>query len=253
MTIFTSPLEQFEVTSFIALNSPLLGGVNFSLTNLGFYSLVVLLLSIGVHVLASNDRRLVPSRWSVGLESSYASLHGMVKEQIGSTNEVYLPFIYALFFFIIIANLNGNVPYSYAITSSAILSMGLSFCIFLGVTILGLHRHGVHFFSYFVPAGTPGRMVPMLVLVELISYIARAFSLGVRLFANIVAGHTLLKILSGFLYPMFTMGPLLLLLSVFPMALFTALIGLEIAVSIIQAYVFTILTCIYIKDAIDLH
>ena len=177
----------------------------------------------------------------------------MVKEQIGSTNEVYLPFIYALFFFIIIANLNGNVPYSYAITSSAILSMGLSFCIFLGVTILGLHRHGVHFFSYFVPAGTPGRMVPMLVLVELISYIARAFSLGVRLFANIVAGHTLLKILSGFLYPMFTMGPLLLLLSVFPMALFTALIGLEIAVSIIQAYVFTILTCIYIKDAIDLH
>jgi F-type H+-transporting ATPase subunit a len=251
--IFTSPLEQFEVTSFVALNSPLLGGVNFSLTNLGFYSLIVLFLSIGVHVIASNDRRIVPSRWSIGLESSYASLHGMVKEQIGSTNEMYLPFIYALFFFIIIANLNGNVPYSFALATSAIVSMGLSVTIFLGVTILGLHRHGVHFFSYFVPAGTPLAMVPMLVLVELISYLARAFSLGIRLFANLVAGHTLLKILSGFIYPMFTLGPLMILISVFPMALFTALIGLEVAVSFIQAYVFTILTCIYLKDAIDLH
>ena len=112
MTIFTSPLEQFEVTSFVALNAPLLGGVNFSLTNLGFYSLVTLLLSIGVHVLASNDRQLVPSRWSVGLESSYASLHGMLKEQIGSANEIYLPFIYGLFFFILVSSLAGNVPYS---------------------------------------------------------------------------------------------------------------------------------------------
>lgn len=232
MLIFiTSPLEQFEVTSFLALNSPLLGGVNFSLTNLGFYSLVVLVLSLGIHVLASDGRRLVPSRWSVGMESSYASLHNMVKEQIGSTNEMYLPFIYALFFFILIANLGGNVPYSYAITSSAILSMGLSFAIFVGVTLLGLQRHGVHFFSYFVPAGTPLAMVPMLVMVELISYLARAFSLGVRLFANIVAGHTLLKILSGFLFPMFTMGPLMLILSTIPMSLFIALIGLEIAVS----------------------
>jgi F-type H+-transporting ATPase subunit a len=187
------------------------------------------------------------------MESSYASLHNMVKEQIGSANEMYLPFIYALFFFILIANLGGNVPYSYAITSSAILSMGLSFAIFVGVTLLGLQRHGVHFFSYFVPAGTPLAMVPMLVLVELISYLARAFSLGVRLFANIVAGHTLLKILSGFLFPMFTMGPLMLILSTIPMSLFIALIGLEIAVSVIQAYVFTILTCIYLKDAIDLH
>ena len=205
MTIFTSPLEQFEVTSFVALNSPLLGGVNFSLTNLGFYSLVVLLLSIGVHVLASNDRRLVPSRWSVGLESSYASLHGMVKEQICSANEMFLPFIYALFFFIIIANLNGNVPYSFALATSAVVSLGLSFTIWIACTLLGLYHHGVHFFSYFVPAGTPIGMVPLLVLVELVSYIARAFSLGIRLFRNLVAGHTLLKILSGFLFPAFTM------------------------------------------------
>jgi F-type H+-transporting ATPase subunit a len=252
-TFFTSPLEQFEVTSFIALNSPLLGGVNFSLTNLGFYSLVVLFLSIGVHVIASNDRRLVPSRWSVGLESSYASLHGMVKEQIGSANEVYLPFVYALFFFIIIANLNGNVPYGYTLTTSIIVSIGLSFTIFFGVTILGLYRHGVHFFSYFVPAGTPIGMLPLLVLIELISYLARAFSLGVRLFANMVAGHTLLKILSGMLWPILTSGIIMFFVALLPMAIFLALVGLEIAVSFIQAYVFVVLTCVYLRDAIDLH
>lgn len=253
MTIFTSPLEQFEVTSFVALNAPLLGGINLSLTNLGFYSLVVLVLSIGVHVLASNDRRLVPSRWSIGLESSYASLHGMVKEQIGSANEMFLPFIYALFFFIILANLNGNVPYGYTLTTSIIVSIGLSFTIFFGVTILGLYRHGVHFFSYFVPAGTPLGMVPLLVLIELISYLARAFSLGVRLFANMVAGHTLLKILSGMLWPILTSGILMFIVALLPMAIFLALVGLEIAVSFIQAYVFVVLTCVYLRDAIDLH
>lgn len=249
MTIFTSPLEQFEVVPLLSLNSPLF--INLSLTNLGLYSLIVLVLSIGLHVVVS--ARLVPSRWSVGLESSYASLHSMVKEQIGSANEMFLPFIYALFFFILLANLSGNVAYNFAVATSAIVSLGLSFTIWFGCTILGLHRHGVHFFSYFVPAGTPLGMVPLLVLVELISYIARAFSLGIRLFRNLVAGHTLLKILSGFIYPAFTMGPLMAIVRLLPLGLFTALIGLEIAVSFIQAYVFTILTCIYLKDAIDLH
>jgi F-type H+-transporting ATPase subunit a len=177
----------------------------------------------------------------------------MVKEQIGSANEMFLPFIYSLFFFILIANLNGNVPYSFAIGTSAIVSLGLSFAIFIGVTLLGLQLHGLHFFSYFIPAGTPAILLPMLALVEMISYIARAFSLGIRLFANLVAGHTLLKILSGFIYPILTMGPIMVILAVFPIALFSALIGLEIAVSIIQAYVFTILTAIYLRDAISLH
>lgn len=252
MTIFTSPLEQFEVTSWVGLDASLLG-FNLSLTNLGFYTLVVLFLSIGVHVIASNDRKIVPSRWSIGLESSYASLHGMVKEQIGSANEVYLPFVYALFFFIILANLSGNVPYSFTLTTSAVVSIGLSFTIFFGVTILGLYRHGVHFFSYFVPAGTPIGMLPLLVLIELISYLARAFSLGVRLFANMVAGHTLLKILSGMLWPILTSSILMFFVALVPMAIFLALVGLEIAVSFIQAYVFVVLTCVYLRDAIDLH
>jgi F-type H+-transporting ATPase subunit a len=177
----------------------------------------------------------------------------MVRSQIGVSNEKYLPFIYSLFFFILISNLIGNVPYGFALGTSVIVSLGLSFTIFMGVTLLGLARHRLHFFSFFVPAGTPGALVPLLVLIEFISYIARAFSLGVRLFANLVAGHALLKILSGLLAKLFLAGVLVALVTLVPFAIFTALVGLEIAVSFIQAYVFCLLTCSYLKDAIDLH
>jgi F-type H+-transporting ATPase subunit a len=177
----------------------------------------------------------------------------MVRDQIGTANEVYLPFIYSLFFFIIIANLTGNVPYNYTITTSIVVSLGLSLTIFIGVTILALSIHKVRFFSFFVPSGTPLALVPLLVLIELISYLARAVSLGVRLFANMVAGHTLLKILSSLLFTMFTSSALMFVVTLVPFAIFVALIGLELAVSVIQAYVFSILTCSYLKDAIDLH
>ena len=177
----------------------------------------------------------------------------MVRDQIGAHSEIYVPFIYSLFFFVLIANLFGNIPYSFTVTSSIIVSIGLSFTIFIGVTILGLSIHRLHFFSYFIPSGTPLALVPLLVLIELISYIARAGSLGIRLFANIVAGHTLLKILSTFLYQMFSGSIIVAVLTLIPFSIFIALIGLELAVSFIQAYVLTILTCSYIKDAIELH
>lgn len=249
----SSPLEQFEVTSFVGLNAPLLGHFNLSLTNLGFYSLIVVFLVLSLHVIANNSHKLVPSKWSIAMESSYASVHAMVRDNIGAANEIYVPFIYSLFFFIIIANLNGNIPYGFTVTTSIIVSIGLSVIIFIGVTILGLQRHGVHFFSFFIPSGTPLGLVPLLVLIELISYLARAVSLGVRLFANMVAGHTLLKILSTFLYQLFTTSVVVFFITLIPFAIFVALIGLELAVSVIQAYVFCILTCSYLKDAIDLH
>lgn len=251
--IVSSPLEQFEVVSFLNVNLPLLGYLNLALTNLGLYSLLALFLILGYHVTANNNNKLVPSKWSISLESSYASLLAIVRSQVGSANERYLPFIYSLFFFILISNLVGNVPYSFAVGTSAIVSLGLSVTIFIGVTILGLYIHKVHFFSYFVPAGTPLVLVPLLVLIELISYIARAFSLGIRLFANLVAGHSLLKILSGLLAKLFTAGIFVAVITLIPFAIFTALVGLEIAVSLIQAYVFSLLTCSYIKDALDLH
>jgi F-type H+-transporting ATPase subunit a len=248
-----SPLSQFEVTSLIGVNAPILGHINISLTNLALYTIFILLIVVGLHYYGNNDYNLVPSKWSISLESSFASLNTMVREQIGNHNEIYLPFIYSLFFFILIGNLISNVPYSFAVTASGVVALGLSLTIFIGVTILSLSIHGIKFFSFFIPAGTPLGLVPLLALIELISYLARAVSLGVRLFANITAGHTLLKILSSYLYKLFTGNIIVAVLTLIPFAIFLALVGLEIAVSLIQAFVFTLLTCSYLRDAIELH
>lgn len=251
LLILNSPLEQFEVTNLIGLNAPIFGFLNLTITNLSLYSVLVLFLILSLHYTANNDSKLLPSKWSIALESSFASINSMVKEQIGK--ESYLPFIYALFFFILFGNLIGNIPFSFAITSSAIVSIGLSFTIFIGVTILSLSIHKVRFFSYFIPSGTPLALVPLLVLIEMISYLARAVSLGLRLFANIVAGHTLMKILSTFLYQMFNSSLIVAVVTLIPFTLFIMIMVLEVAVSVIQAYVLCILTSSYIKDAIDLH
>ena len=246
-----SPLEQFEVISLLSLDAPIFGYIGLTLTNLALYSFLIFILIVGLHFMGNNETKLLPSKWSILLESLFASINSMVREQIG--REIYLPFIYSLFFFILIANLLGNIPYSYTITTSVIVSIGLSFTILIGVTILGLSIHKIHFFSFFIPSGTPLALVPLLVLIELISYLARAFSLGIRLFANVVAGHTLLKILSTFLYQMFSGGLIIFIVTLVPFALFLAITGLELAVSFIQAYVFVLLVCSYIKDAIELH
>jgi len=257
MTFIYSPLEQFEVMNLISLNAPIFGYLNLSLSNLSLYSLIVLVLVISLHLAFKgtglNNTKLIPNKWSIALNSAFASINAIVREQIGVRNEMYLPLIYTLFFFIIISNLLGNIPYSFTITTSIILSVGLSFTIFIGVTLLGLSKHGLHFFSYFIPSGTPLALIPLLVLIEVTSYLARALSLGVRLFANITAGHSLLKILSTFLFQMFNSSLIFAILTLIPFSVFIALIGLEIAVSIIQAYVFILLTISYIKDAIELH
>jgi len=246
-------LSQFEVTSLIGLNAPILGHLNISLTNLALYACFILLIVVGLHFYGNNDSKLIPNKWSISLESSYASLSSMVREQIGYHNEVYLPFIYSLFFFILVGNLISNVPYSFAVTASGVVSIGLSLTIFIGVTILAFYVHGIKFFSFFVPAGTPLGLVPLLVLIELLSYSARALSLGVRLFANIVSGHTLLKILSTFLFKLFNSSILIMVLALLPFTLFAGILALEIGVSLIQAFVFTVLTCSYLKDALELH
>ena len=251
ITLISSPLEQFEVTNLISLNAPIFGYLNISLTNLGLYSIFVLTLIVLLHYMWNNNNKLVPSKGSIVLESIFTTINTMVKEQLGK--EIYLPFIYSLFIFILIANLVGNVPYSYTITTSIIVTIGLSFTILTGVTILALYLHNLKFFSYFVPSGTPLALVPLLVLIEVVSYLARAFSLGIRLFANMAAGHSLLKILSTFLYQMFSAGILASILTLIPFSIFLALCGLELAVSVIQAYVFTLLTISYLKDSIYLH
>lgn len=251
--IINSPLDQFEVSSLIGLKLELLNLENFTLTNHSLYMIFVLITIIAIHFYGDNQTKIVPNKWSISLEASYSSLHTMVRDQIGLLSERYLPFIYSIFFLVLIGNLISNIPYSYAVNASAITTLGISVTIFMGVTILSLSIHKIKFFSYFIPGGTPLALVPLIVLIEIISYSARAVSLGVRLFANITAGHALLKILSTFLFKLFSSSILIAVLTLIPFSLFLGLIGLELAVSLIQAFVLTLLVCSYLKDAIDLH
>ena len=249
-----SPLSQFEIRDLLSIDAPMFGNLHISITNIGLYLTIGAILLIIISLLGTNYNKLVSNNWSISLESLYATIHGIVINQINpKAGQIYFPFIYTLFVFILINNLIGMVPYSFASTSHFVLTFSLSFTIVLGATILGFQKHGLKFFSLLVPAGCPLPLLPLLVLIETISYLARAFSLGIRLFANICAGHTLLKILSTFLYQLFTSSILVAIITLIPFALFLCIIGLEIAVSFIQAYVFSLLVCSYIKDVIDLH
>ena len=183
----------------------------------------------------------------------YHTVIGIVKSQINEKKgQVYFPFIYALFIFILVNNLIGMVPYSFASTSHFILTFSLSFTVVLGATILGFQKHGLEFFSLFVPTGCPLGLLPVLVLIEFISYLARNVSLGLRLAANVAAGHLLLNILSTFTYKMYS-GIILAVLSVLPMVFIILFCGLEICIAFIQSYVFIMLTSSYIKDALVEH
>ena len=177
----------------------------------------------------------------------------MVQNQVGPAGRPYFPFIFTLFVFILGANLIGMIPYSFTSTSHIVVTFGLSLSIFIGVTLLGFLTHGLHFLSFFLPGGAPLALAPLLVVLEVVSYSFRAISLGVRLFANMMAGHTLVKILSGFSWTMLSVGGLLGVGALGPFLVVFALTGLELGVASLQAYVFTILTCIYLNDAIHLH
>jgi F-type H+-transporting ATPase subunit a len=248
LPILTSPLESFTVYELLDLD---LLGYSFTITNYMLYLTLTFFVIVYSYILSMDRVSLVDTRYSLALDSSISTISTIVKEQIGSSYEYYLPLVYGLFFYILILNLSGNIPYGFTATTSLVLALGLSLTVWLSVTLIGLQNHGIKFFSFFVPTGTPLALVPMLSLIEMISYIARAFSLGVRLFANTTAGHTLLTILSGFLYPLLSLTGFIIL--IVPGTLFIALVGLEIAVSFIQAFVFNLLLCSYLKDAIYLH
>ena len=249
-----SPLDQFEIRDLISLNAPILGGISLSLTNIGLYLTLGGYLAFILTVMSTNNNKIVPNSWSIAQESVYATVHSIVVGQINEKNgQVYFPFIYVLFIFILINNLVGMVPYSFASTSHFVLTFSLSFTVVLGATILGLSKHGLEFFSLFVPAGCPLGLLPLLVLIEFISYLARNVSLGLRLAANILSGHMLLNILSGFTYNIMTSGFLFFFLGLFPLAFIIAFSGLEIGIAFIQAQVFVVLSCSYIKDALELH
>ena len=248
--IFT-PLEQFSIVSYIPLH---IGNIYFSFTNSSFYlMLTTSLVFLLFYLVTKNGGYLVPSRWQSIVEMIYEFVVSLVDEQIGTKGRKYFPLIFTTFVFLLFTNLIGMIPYSFTATSHFVVTFGLSLSLFIGVTIVGFQTHGLHFFSFLLPKGAPLALAPLLVVLELVSYCFRAVSLGVRLFANMMAGHTLVKILSGFAWTMLSVGGFLAVASVIPFVVVFALTGLEIGVACLQAYVFTILTCIYLNDAINLH
>ena len=182
----TSPLDQFEIRNFISLDAPLFGNIHLSLTNIGLYLTISAFLVLIVNVLAQNYNKVISNNWSISQETLYATIHSIVINQINSKNgQIYFPFVYTLFIFILVNNLIGLIPYSFASTSHFIFTFSLSFTVVLGATIVGFKKHGLEFFSLLVPAGCPLALLPLLVLIEFISYVARNISLGLRLAANI--------------------------------------------------------------------
>jgi F-type H+-transporting ATPase subunit a len=249
-----SPLNQFEIYNLLSINTPILSDMHFSITNIGLYLTIGAIIILVIKLLSTNYNKLVSNNWSISQESLYATIHSIVTNQINSTNgQIYFPFIFTLFIFILINNLIGMVPYSFASTSHFVLTFALSFTIVLGATILGFQKHGLEFFSLLVPAGCPLALLPLLVLIEFISYLARNISLGLRLAANILSGHMLLNILSGFTYNIMISGIILFFLGLIPLSFIIAFSGLELAIAFIQAQVFIVLSSSYIKDALDLH
>lgn len=252
--LITTPLDQFEIRDLISISAPILGDMHVSLTNISFYLTVSFFILLNFNLISNNLNRLVPNNWSISQECIYATIHNIVVNQINDRKgQLYFPFIFSLFLFILVNNLIGMIPYSFASTSHFILTFALSFTIVLGATILGFKEHGIKFFALFVPAGCPLGILPLLVIIEFISYLTRNVSLGLRLAANIFSGHMLLNILSGFTYNIMNSGFFYFFLALLPLAFIIAFSGLELAIAFIQAQVFVVLTCSYIKDSLDLH
>nr|YP_010951030.1 ATP synthase F0 subunit 6 [Lophophyton gallinae]WML69426.1 ATP synthase F0 subunit 6 [Lophophyton gallinae] len=248
-----SPLEQFEIKDFFSLNINILD-LKMSLTNFGFYIIISTIIILTLHLLITYNNKLISNSWTLTKESIYATVHSVVINQINSKEgQNYFPFIYGLFIFILMNNLLGLIPYSFSSTSHFILTFFISFTVVLGATILGFQKHQLKFFSLFVPSGCPLGLLPLLVLIELISYLARNVSLGLRLSANILSGHMLLVILSDFTFKIMSSGFFYFLIGLIPLAFIFAFSGLELGIAFIQSQVFIVLTCSYIRDSLELH
>ncbi|SLN33889.1 F0F1 ATP synthase subunit A [Oceanibacterium hippocampi] len=239
-----SPLAQFEIKRLIPME---IGGIDVSFTNSALFMVIALGLVSLMLVTSMRGRAMVPGRMQSLAELSYEFIANMLRDNVGNEGRRYFPFIFSLFMFILFANLLGMIPYSFTVTSHIIVTFALAMVVFIGVTIIGFARHGAAFLKFFVPAGVPAPLLAILVPIEVISYFVRPISLSVRLFANMLAGHTMLKVFGTFVISLGIIGGWL------PLLFITALTGLEILIAFLQAYVFTILTCLYLNDAIHMH
>lgn len=239
-----SPLEQFTIHRLVPAE---VGGLDVSVTNSTVFMMltvaaVVLFLSLGMA-----RRAMVPGRWQSMAELSYELVANMVRENVGPEGRRYFPFLFTLFMFVLFANMIGMIPYTFTVTSHIVVTFALAMIVFLGVTVVGIVRHGFHFLHLFLPAGAPMWTAPVLIPIEVISYLSRPISLSVRLFANMTVGHVILKVVGGFVVALGLLG-------VVPgVAFLVVFTGLEVGIAFLQAYIFTILSCVYLNDAINLH
>lgn len=238
-----SPLDQFLIKPLIPIK---IGGVDLSFTNSALMMVVAVALVALLMTKGMGKRGLVPGRFQSIAELSYEFVANLIRETVGTAGKKYFPLIFTIFMFVLFGNMLGMIPSLFTFTSHIAVTFFMAAVVFIAVTILGFVRHGTHFFSFFLPAGVPWILWPLIIPIEIISYLSRPLSLSVRLFANMLAGHALLKVLAGFV-------PLLGIAGIAPLAVVFALIGLEFLVAFVQAYVFTILTCVYINDAENMH
>ena len=241
----TNPMHQFKVHRIGPEIE--ISGIDLSFTNASLFmfisaALVILLLLIG-----TREKKLVPSKAQLVSELFYNFIAKMISDTAGKKAKPYFPFIFSLFIFILFCNMVGMLPYSFTVTSHIIVTLTFAIFIFVGVTILGFAIHGFKYLKIFVPSGVPLVLLPIITIIEIISYLSRPISLSVRLFANMMAGHTMLKVFGGFVISLGLVGGWL------PLSFSVALTGLEILVAFLQAYVFAILTCVYLNDALNLH
>ena len=239
-----SPLDQFKIKEIANIQ---LFGHDVIVTNSALFMIIASLFIILYFTLAFKNKKLVPTRLQLSGELFYNLITDTVNQNVGVKGKKFVPLIFTLFMFIMVCNLFGMIPYGFTVTSHISITFALAMMVFLLVSLLGFILHGFHFFSLFLPAGTPWWLAPLMILIELFAYLARPVSLSLRLAANMVAGHVLLKVIAGFIVSM------AFYLKIFPIPFISVLIGFEIFVAILQAYIFTILSCVYLNDAINLH
>ena len=241
----SNPMTQFEVYKI----GPELkfGGFDLSFTNSSLFMVLSALIILGFLHLSTSNKKIIPDKIQLISEMLYNFIAKMISDTAGSKAKPYFPFIFSLFTFVLMCNMIGMLPYSFTVTSHIIVTMIMALFIFIAVTVIGFFKHGAKYLSIFVPSGVPIVLLPLITVIEIISYLSRPISLSVRLFANMMAGHTMLKVFGGFVISLGLLGGWL------PLSFSVALTGLEILVAFLQAYVFAILTCIYLNDALNLH
>ncbi|MEM7679990.1 MAG: F0F1 ATP synthase subunit A [Pseudomonadota bacterium] len=244
------PIHQFVITPIIPFE---VSGLDLSFTNSSLWMMIGAFLASSFLMISSQKQAMVPGRIQVLSEMLYEFVANMIRENTGSGGKVYFPFIFTLFIVVLMGNVLGLIPYSFTYTSHIIVTLAMAMMVFLAVTIFGFMNHGTKFLSLFAPSGVPLALQFLIIPIEVLSFLIRPVTLSVRLFANMVAGHLMLKVFAGFSTMMLGLGIGGLLAGLIPMFFNVAIYALELLVALLQAYIFAILSSIYLKDTLDLH